>query len=124
LSKRKEAAIEVNPSLNMGGTFIPEKPRCNFLVVGAIGDGKSCLVKTLLPDDYQDEPPLSAVAARGVTKTCSYYPVKDTNCFLIDTPGIGDADCGLGDVIPMIEQFFKMEDDQKELFISYNNSTR
>jgi len=80
----------------------------NFLIMGSIGDGKSALIKSLLPDNYIGPMPETKQDGRGVTKTCARYPIKNTfnTCFFIDTPGVGDHDNGLGDTLPMIEDEF------------------
>jgi hypothetical protein len=90
-----------------------EKPRLNFLVVGAIGDGKSALIKSLLPDGYEGRKPDNSVSARGVTKDCCSYPIKNSNSYIVDTPGVGDQDAKLSDVVPMIEEYFMMTDNPK-----------
>jgi len=82
--------------------------RYNILVCGSIGDGKSALIKSFLPEGYTGPMPENAVAAGGVTKECRSYPIRGfDNCYFVDTPGVGDHDAKLSDVIPMIEEYFK-----------------
>jgi len=79
-----------------------------FLITGATGAGKSTLIASLLPTDFEGKGPEHAVKAHGVTKECTTYPIKDTNdqCYFIDTPGMGD-NIGVAKTIAKIEKQFQ-----------------
>eukprot|EP00438_Fugacium_kawagutii_P005502 Skav227046 [mRNA] locus=scaffold72:638890:641028:- [translate_table: standard] len=79
----------------------------NILVVGECGDGKTTLIARFR-DPAKSAQPAIGRNPRGVTKEIMMYPCLDldgvrTN--LIDTPGVGDMDCSVIQLISMIEAF-------------------
>jgi len=93
------------------------------LVVGEVGDGKTALVKKLVStaDIYiapenrnkweeKKQKLVSGIASRGVTKELGTYQmalgISDRE-FIIDTPGIGDKDTNLMQLIGKIEMGLK-----------------
>jgi len=84
----------------------------NILVIGECGDGKSQLVKFFADRAGVRDGPIPGLAANGQTKDLKKYDVgviRGRHVTLIDTPGVGDKDIKLGQLIVMIETFLESD---------------
>jgi len=81
----------------------------NIMVLGECGDGKSQLIKHYT-DKAGIEGPVPGMDAKGKTKDIKKYNVGNIRgraVTLIDTPGVGDMDVKVGQLVAMIEAFLE-----------------
>lgn len=85
--------------------FFPTK-QFNIVILGEVGDGKSAMTQILTSKEHQEKITVSR-AFRGVTKSLQRYPVREDilpMAYVFDTPGSGDRDVPLSQLIEHIEK--------------------
>eukprot|EP00438_Fugacium_kawagutii_P005506 Skav227050 [mRNA] locus=scaffold72:707722:710913:- [translate_table: standard] len=101
-------AVVAQNGVRCGGDVVmADMHPINMLVVGECGDGKSTLIDNLR-DKTKSAQPATGKNAKGVTKEIMMYPCPDVGgapVNLIDTPGVGDWDCTVIQLVSMIEAF-------------------